>query len=133
VTAPEKMFYKIGEVSRMTGLEAYVLRYWETEFPFLHPRKSAGGQRVYTAQDVDLVLTIKRMLYEQKYTIMGAKQQLRGRARRGREHAPPKQVIGAIKGQLQAILDDLKAFEAPPSPRGGTEAAGGARPDSVGA
>ena len=132
MTAPEKMFYKIGEVSRMTGLEAYVLRYWETEFPFLHPRKSAGGQRVYTAQDVDLVLTIKRMLYEQKYTIMGAKQQLRGRARRGREHAPPKQVIGAIKGQLQAILDDLKAFEAPPSPRD-TEAAGGARPDSVGA
>lgn len=127
------MFYKIGEVSRMTGLEAYVLRYWETEFPFLHPRKSAGGQRTYTAQDVDLVLTIKRMLYEQKYTIMGAKQQLRGCARRGREqHAPPKQVIGAIKGQLQAILDDLKAFEAPPSPRG-TEAAGGARPDSVGA
>lgn len=112
--SPDKLFYKIGEVSRMTGLEAYVLRYWESEFPFLHPRKSSGGQRVYTKKDVDLVLDIKRMLYEQGFTITGAKKQLQGRARLRRE-PPPPQTIGAIKGQLQSILDDLKAFDPLPS------------------
>jgi len=107
------MFYKIGEVSRLTGLEAYVLRYWETEFPILNPKKSPGGQRVYVKKDVELVLQIKQMLYDQGYTIVGARRQLQAE-RAGRRPASP-QVIGAIKGQLQAILDDLKAFENKPS------------------
>ncbi len=133
-TPPEKLFYKIGEVSRMTGLEGYVLRYWETEFPFLHPRKSGGGQRVYTKQDVELVLNIKRMLYEQKYTILGAKKQLQGRTKAALERAPSKHAIGTIKGQLQSILDDLKAFESSPSSASRrTEAQGGVGSDSFGA
>ena len=75
---PEKLFYKIGEVSRIVGTESYVLRYWETEFPFLSPRKSKSGQRVYTKKDVDLILQVKRLLYEEKYTIDGVRKKLGG-------------------------------------------------------
>ena len=107
---PEKLFYKIGEVSRITGLEAYVLRYWETEFPVLRPRKTAGGQRVYAKKDVELIIEIKRMLYEQGYTIVGAKKQLQA-GRSAQDPGVPTQLIGAVKGQLRAILEDLKAFE----------------------
>ncbi|MCE5312273.1 MAG: MerR family transcriptional regulator [Nitrospiraceae bacterium] len=73
---PEKLFYKIGEASEIAGLESYVLRYWETEFSFLKPRKSRSGQRIYTVEDINLVLTIKRMLYEEKYTIDGVRRKL---------------------------------------------------------
>ncbi len=72
-TVSSKLFYRIGEVSRLTGLEPYVLRYWETEFPFLRPRKSSSGHRVYTKREIDLILTIKRLLYEEKYTIEGVR------------------------------------------------------------
>ena len=77
MTAPEKMFYKIGEVSRMTGLEAYVLRYWETEFSQIKPVKKTTGQRVYYEEDLKTILKIKKLLYEQKYTIAGARKKLR--------------------------------------------------------
>lgn len=70
---PEKLFYKIGEVSKVVEVESYVLRYWETEFPFLSPRKSKAGQRIYTKSDIDLILQIKRLLYEEKYTIDGVR------------------------------------------------------------
>lgn len=105
--AHDKLFYKIGEVSRLTGLEAYVLRYWETEFAALRPRKTAGGQRVYTKKDVDLVLQIKRMLYEQGFTIAGARKRLRGGGASG--PVEPRALLGEIRGRLQSILDDLKA------------------------
>jgi DNA-binding transcriptional MerR regulator len=73
---PEKLFYKIGEVSRLVGVESYVLRYWETEFPFLNPRKSKSGQRIYAKNDVDLILRLKHLLYEEKYTIDGVRRKL---------------------------------------------------------
>ena len=73
---PEKLFYKIGEVSRVVGVESYVLRYWETEFSFLNPRKSKSGQRIYAKNDVDLILKIKHLLYEEKYTIDGVRRKL---------------------------------------------------------
>lgn len=72
----EKLFYKIGEVSLITGLEPYVLRYWETEFPSLRPKKSRGGQRVYLKKDVEAILGIKRMLYQEGFTIAGARKRL---------------------------------------------------------
>ena len=75
---PEKLFYKIGEASRLVGVETYVLRYWESEFPFLNPRKSKSGQRTYTKKDVDLLLLIKRLLYEERYTIDGVRKKLGG-------------------------------------------------------
>ncbi len=71
-----KLFYKIGEVSKITGLEPYVLRYWETEFPVLSPRKNKGGQRAYQQKDIELILRIKRMLYEEGFTISGARKKI---------------------------------------------------------
>jgi DNA-binding transcriptional MerR regulator len=75
---PEKLFYKIGEASKLVGVASYVLRYWESEFPFLSPRKSRSGQRIYTKKDVDLLLQIKRLLYEERYTIDGVRKKLGG-------------------------------------------------------
>ncbi len=81
---PEKLFFKIGEVSRITGLAPYVLRYWETEFPQIRPRKGSGGQRIYRREDVAAVLEIRRMLHAEGYTIAGARRKLgRGRAPAG--------------------------------------------------
>jgi len=73
-----KLFYKIGEVSSLAGVEPYILRYWESEFPALSPKKNRGGQRVYQKKDLDLVLHIKRMLHEEGYTISGARKKLAG-------------------------------------------------------
>jgi DNA-binding transcriptional MerR regulator len=70
-------YYRIGEVSRLTALKPFVLRYWETEFPMLEPVKSASGHRLYRQEDVDLVLKIKRLLYDEGYTIAGARRHLR--------------------------------------------------------
>src|SRR5690348_7015362 len=76
-----KVFYKIGEVSQVTKLPAYVLRFWESQFPFLKPKKSRGNQRLYVRKDVETVLEIKRMLYEEGHTLEGVK---RYWTRRGR-------------------------------------------------
>ncbi len=73
---PDRLFYKIGEVSRILEVESYVLRYWESEFNFLRPKRSQSGQRIYTKQDVDLLMTIKRLLYDEKYTIDGVRRKL---------------------------------------------------------
>src|SRR6202007_5847 len=73
----EKDFYRIGEVSRMTDLKPFVLRYWETEFPMLEPVKSSSGHRLYRAEDVEMVRKIKRLLYDEGFTIAGARRHLR--------------------------------------------------------
>ena len=79
-TAIEKDLYHIGEVSRVTGVKTFVLRYWETEFPMLEPVKSSIGHRMYRQEDVDLVLKIKRLLYDEGFTIAGARRHLREQA-----------------------------------------------------
>lgn len=73
---PNKLYFKIGEVSQLVGVEAYVLRYWESEFPGLSPRKSETGQRMFRRKDVELLLRIKHLLYDQKFTIEGARKAL---------------------------------------------------------
>src|SRR6266852_1227154 len=73
---PDKLFFRIGEVSTLLGLEPYVLRFWETEFPSLAPKKSGTGHRLYRRKDVELLLKIKHLLYEKRYTIEGARQYL---------------------------------------------------------
>ena len=73
----EKDLYRIGEVSRIAEVKPFVLRYWETEFPMLEPVKNSGGRRLYSQQDVDLVLKIKRLLYDEGFTIAGARRHLR--------------------------------------------------------
>ncbi|MBI5197234.1 MAG: MerR family transcriptional regulator [Nitrospirae bacterium] len=102
---PEKLFYKIREVSEITGLEAYVLRYWESEFPVLSPRKSKGGQRVYEQKDIDMVLKIKRMLYEEGFTIEGARKRLL----QGTPSVTQPEVVLRIRQELQGILNVLNS------------------------
>ena len=79
----DKLYYRIGEVETLTGVPAYVLRYWESEFRLLRPKKNPGGQRVYRRRDVELVLRIKALLYDERLTLEGAKKRLRDEARRG--------------------------------------------------
>ena len=78
---PDKLYFRIGEVARICRLPAYVLRFWETEFPLLKPVKSSTGQRMYRQRDVENVLRIKRLLYDQGYTIAGARQHLKMEAK----------------------------------------------------
>ena len=73
---PKRIFYKIGEVCELTKTEPYVLRYWESEFPFLAPEKNRSGQRIYSDDDIQMVLAIKRLLYEEGYTTAGARRRL---------------------------------------------------------
>jgi len=73
---PEKLYYKIGEVSEITGIEPYVLRYWESEFKIVSPARTRSKQRLYRKKDLDLILEIKKLLYEEKFTIAGAKKKL---------------------------------------------------------
>jgi DNA-binding transcriptional MerR regulator len=77
ILIPEKLYFRIGEVARLCRLPAYVLRFWETEFPQLKPVKSSTGQRMYRRRDVENVVRIRQLLYEEGYTIAGARQHLR--------------------------------------------------------
>ncbi|MHB8483559.1 MAG: MerR family transcriptional regulator [Nitrospiria bacterium] len=99
----EKMFYKIGEVVQITGLESYVLRFWENEFSILHPKKNNGGQRVYLPKDIQLILKIKKMLYVEGYTIAGAKKALRQNSK----EMTPASGLFRIQKELKGILDLL--------------------------
>ncbi len=74
---PDKRYYRIGEVSRITRVKAYVLRYWESEFRWMAPQKSRSKQRLYRRRDIDMIMLIKKMLYEQRFTIAGARKKLR--------------------------------------------------------
>lgn len=78
---PEKLFFKIGEVCEIIGVQAHVLRYWETEFPMLSPQKSRSGQRIYRQRDVEIALRIKQLLHDELYTIAGAKKKLQSELR----------------------------------------------------
>lgn len=116
VPIPDKVYFRIGEVSALTQTKAYVLRYWETEFPSLKPAKTRSGHRLYRRQDVEAVLEIKRLLYEQGFTIEGARKQLAGDSG---ESAPQRQLfrsgsaipdgreLKTIKRELQDILTML--------------------------
>jgi DNA-binding transcriptional MerR regulator len=88
IIIPEKLYFRIGEVSTLCRLPAYVLRFWETEFPQLKPVKSSTGQRMYRRKDVEAVLRIKKLLYEEGFTIAGARQQLRMEATTVKNQAP---------------------------------------------
>lgn len=107
---PGKLFYRISEVSQMTGLEAYVLRYWETEFPMLRPKKSRGGQRTYVAKDIELVLLIKQMLYEEGFTIAGARKRLARRGSKGEKRDWPL-FLGQVKRKLEEILKIVQTID----------------------
>jgi DNA-binding transcriptional MerR regulator len=95
---PNKLFFKIGEVCEITDTQPYVLRYWESEFPALAPAKNSSGQRIYRRRDIDTVLRIKQLLYEEGFTIAGAKKRLESELA-GRVDTPiPKEVQDAATG-----------------------------------
>lgn len=95
---PDKLYFRIGEVARLAGIKPYVLRFWETEFPTLGPRKSGTGHRLYRRKDVELVLEIKRLLYEKRYTIEGARKSMETRGK-GEAAARPAKVTSKAKPQ----------------------------------
>lgn len=107
----DKLFYKIGEVSRLTGLPPYVLRFWESEFGFLRPQKTGGRQRKYQPKDIDMLLQIKRMRYEKGFTIEGLKR--RWHSRDGTQERRPSRatadVVRRVKHEVQAMLTVLGA------------------------
>ena len=88
INIPDKLYFRIGEVSRLCGLPTYVLRFWETEFPQLKPPKSGTGQRMYRRPDVENVVRIKKLLYDEGFTIAGARAQLRAEAKRKQAPLP---------------------------------------------
>ena len=104
---PDKLYYRIGEVSRLAGVPPTVLRFWETEFPRIKPQRTESGQRVYRRQDVEMVMTIKHLLYEQKFTIKGARQYLKKR-RRPQTAGTKKEMVRMVRTELQRIRDLLE-------------------------
>lgn len=130
---PDKLYFRIGEVAKLAGVKQYVLRFWESEFPGLGPKKSGTGHRLYRRKDVEMVLEIKRLLYEKRFTIEGARQWLDDRPKgaaaasagstpskaepkkkRQAEQAslfgggPPPELVAAMRDELKAILKLLK-------------------------
>ena len=110
---PDKLYFRIGEVATLCHLPAYVLRFWESEFPQLKPVKSSTGQRMYRKRDVESVLRIKQLLYEQGFTISGARQQLRAESKSDKSQAAipfpthSNSEIQHIRQGLREILDLL--------------------------
>lgn len=97
---PEKLYFKIGEVAELAGVEPYILRYWESQFPALRPTKSPSGQRLYRHNDVLAVLRIKGLLYEQRFTIAGARRQLATE-----QGVSPPTVLGALRRVKEELKD----------------------------
>src|SRR6516225_9380238 len=99
---PDRLYFKIGDVARLCGVEPYVLRFWETQFPQLKPNKSGTGQRLYRRREVELALEIKRLVHGEGYTISGARHALEG-AQRQKQSQPAavsrNQVSGQVSGQ----------------------------------
>jgi DNA-binding transcriptional MerR regulator len=106
---PEKRYFRIGEVSAITGLDSYVLRYWETEFPKINPARSRSGQRLYKRRDIEIILQIKDLLYQKKYTIAGAKRYLDQHHHASRPAAADSQplTLEQLRAELLAIRDLL--------------------------
>lgn len=114
---PEKLYYKIGEVARITKVKPYILRYWESEFKIISPKKSLSKQRVYSRRDVELILEIKKLLYAEKFTLEGAKKKIvefRGRDKnKTRQLTLPfsdkdyKSALTKIKTELASIRELL--------------------------
>lgn len=110
---PDKLYFRIGEVSDLTQTASYVLRFWETEFPTFKPLKSRSGHRLYRKQDVETILEIKRLLYEEGFTIEGARRKLAGNSRPAADQKVSSRPVldgmqlRVIKRELQSILTML--------------------------
>lgn len=115
IVIPEKLYFRIGEVAELCVLPAYVLRFWETEFPQLKPVKSNTGQRMYRRKDVESVLRIKKLLYEEGFTIAGARQHLRSEHKGEKKQAPlpfPERSSADLKNIRQGLREILTVLSA---------------------
>jgi len=102
---PDKLYFKIGEVSTLTGIEPYILRYWESEFKLIKPYRTKTNQRLYRKKDVEAIIKIKKMLYEQKFTIAGAKKKIK----ESPEHAAQGQLpLGLISPEYIEMLKSTR-------------------------
>ncbi len=107
---PDKTYYKIGEVASLADIKTSVLRYWETEFPFLIPEKSSSGQRLYTKKDIELVLQIKQLLYHEKYTIEGVRKNFASKKTKKDIDSTDinlQKLLGTVREELQSIRNLL--------------------------
>ncbi len=116
---PDKLFFSIGKASEVTGIKPYILRYWQSEFNLLRPEKDANGQRIYKKKDIEIIFRLKRMLYEDGYTITGAKKKLKEEKKREKTKSTEKQEVKVkkdktkkkrekIKKELRSLLDILE-------------------------
>jgi DNA-binding transcriptional MerR regulator len=102
---PEKLYFKIGEVTEITGLAAYVLRFWESEFPVIAPKRTASGQRLYRPVDVEAILKVKFLLYDKKFTIEGARNFLKKSSQK-----TPLSAADTLFQEIRAELHEIKTL-----------------------
>ena len=118
IIIPDRLYFRIGEVARLCRLPAYVLRFWETEFPQLKPTKSSTGQRLYRQRDVELAVQIRRLLYDEGFTIAGARQQLKAAAKPAKSQSalpfPGKAPAHELKRIRQGLQEILAILGTPP-------------------
>ena len=125
---PDRLYFKIGDVARLCGLEPYVLRFWESQFPQLKPNKSGTGQRLYRRRDVELALEIKRLVHGQGFTLAGARQALDSQSRANTRQQPelvsggtaavkPRQELTAAVGRIRAELLEIASLLGGPAAR----------------
>ena len=104
---PDKLYFRIGEVSQLVGIEAYVIRFWESEFPALSPKKSSSGQRMFRRKDVELLIEIKRLLYDRKFTIEGARKALLEQSRVSSKKQPQQEELFPSENPLPEIRREV--------------------------
>jgi DNA-binding transcriptional MerR regulator len=122
---PDKLYFRIGEVARLCSVAPYVLRFWETEFSQLRPNKSGTGQRLYRRRDVEMALRVKRLLYDEGYTIAGARQAIQAETRNKRANQselplPQQKTAQAAEARLHKVrreLRELLSMLAAPAPQ----------------
>ncbi|MCC6589610.1 MAG: MerR family transcriptional regulator [Bryobacterales bacterium] len=110
---PDKLYFRIGEVAQIAGVEPYVLRYWETEFPSLAPKKSGTGHRLYRRKEVETILEVKRLLYEKRFTIEGARLYLEQNKKKAAKPVVKPAVVaeaqqGTLFGLSPRVLDEIR-------------------------
>jgi DNA-binding transcriptional MerR regulator len=108
VQIPDKLYFKIGEVADLTGIKPYVLRYWESEFAYFRPTKSRGKQRLYRRKDIELVLRLKDLLYNQGFTIAGARKKLHDLSAEEIGQLPLSLAVGQERRILEELRNDLR-------------------------
>lgn len=119
IAIPEKQYFKIGEVSEILDVEPYVLRYWESEFKILKPTRTRARQRLYHKKDLELLMEIKHLLYDEKFTIAGAKKRLQEMKKQSSAERKARKPTKTVRGKEESGEVDLKSHNSPPTSQPG--------------